>query len=447
VVVLTLGLCGAALGSVAYGPPPSPSFSVGLSATPTQGSAPLLVAFQTTVLSGTASLYNWTFGDGLFLNATPAEGGADPYHTYTVTGNFVATVVVHETGTTTTASANVTVHVTSGTLQASATATPTSGSVPLTVQFQGSASGGTGTYVGFRWTFGDGGEGSGPDLFYTFQRPGTFHVVLNVTDADGHWATAALQVTVHTNATTGPTTPSLSVEVLAVVLVVGFVIGTVFVYFLGGWVRRRRERREPSEPSSSVPSAPSSSPASAAEVPLTPEAHAGPPEATVVPSPSAREPEPTSAQVVEPSPPATVPSSPSETMVPTGSWASPEPLSQGVPKAGGAARELAGATPPTTEVLKISERVVLHLASQGFLPEDEVAPPSFTQAGMAEALSIRQNALTNVLRRLEAAGVLTVDVRHVKGRDRRMKVYRLSARGEALARDLRARSSRTSKRP
>ncbi|MCI4340422.1 MAG: hypothetical protein L3J73_04055 [Thermoplasmata archaeon] len=89
------------------------------------------------------------------------------------------------------------------------------------------------------------------------------------------------------------------------------------------------------------------------------------------------------------------------------------------------------------EALRVSQRIVLHLAGLGTLGHDEVAPVGFTQIGMSEVLGVRQNALTNVLRRLVAADVVTEDTRHVRGQPRRLKVYRLTSRGEALARDLR----------
>lgn len=85
----------------------------------------------------------------------------------------------------------------------------------------------------------------------------------------------------------------------------------------------------------------------------------------------------------------------------------------------------------------MSQRIVLHLAGLGTLGADEVATLGFTQIGMSESLGVRQNALTNVLRRLVAAGIVSEDVRHVSGQPRRLKVYRLTSRGEALAKDLR----------
>lgn len=86
------------------------------------------------------------------------------------------------------------------------------------------------------------------------------------------------------------------------------------------------------------------------------------------------------------------------------------------------------------DVLRLSQRIVIHLGQLPRIGTDELGSPAFTQAGMAEVLSVRQNVLTNVLRRLVAAGILQEDVRHVTGRSRRLKVYRLTARGESLAR-------------
>jgi PKD repeat protein len=90
-------------------------------------------------------------------------------------------------------------------------------------------------------------------------------------------------------------------------------------------------------------------------------------------------------------------------------------------------------------VVRLSHRIVVHLAGQGTLGPSDVAPLGMTQAGMSAALGVRQNGLTNVLRRLVAAGVVTEELRHVSGQPRRLKVYRLTPRGELLARELRHR--------
>jgi DNA-binding PadR family transcriptional regulator len=82
-------------------------------------------------------------------------------------------------------------------------------------------------------------------------------------------------------------------------------------------------------------------------------------------------------------------------------------------------------------------RVILHLSRLGRLGPDEVAELGSTQRGMSEALGTRQGTLVRVLQGLESAGVLTVDRRHVAGVNHRLKVYRLTSRGEALSRDAR----------
>lgn len=89
----------------------------------------------------------------------------------------------------------------------------------------------------------------------------------------------------------------------------------------------------------------------------------------------------------------------------------------------------------------LAGRVVKHLSSLGRLGNDEVGRLGFTQKGMSEILAIRQGTLTKVLSRLEAARVIEVDRRHVRGEPRRLNVYRLTALGESVARDLRHRTT------
>lgn len=60
---------------------------------------------------------------------------------------------------------------------------------------------------------------------------------------------------------------------------------------------------------------------------------------------------------------------------------------------------------------------------------------------MAKALGITQGAITGVLARLVAAGVLGVRTSHVRGHDRRVKVYELTPMGENLVLDLRRRQT------
>ncbi|MCI4349031.1 MAG: helix-turn-helix transcriptional regulator [Thermoplasmata archaeon] len=91
------------------------------------------------------------------------------------------------------------------------------------------------------------------------------------------------------------------------------------------------------------------------------------------------------------------------------------------------------------EELRTSYRVLLHIARQGRVGPSEIPPWSLSQGGMVEGLAISQGALTGALARLVSAGILEVERGHVRGHDRRVKVYRLTPKGEQLVRDLRTR--------
>ena len=81
---------------------------------------------------------------------------------------------------------------------ASFTATPSSGTVPLTVQFNASASADSGgSIAGYSWNFGDNSAaGSGATTSHVFQAAGVYTVTLTVTDNLGATGLATHQVTV-----------------------------------------------------------------------------------------------------------------------------------------------------------------------------------------------------------------------------------------------------------
>ena len=65
------------------------------------------------------------------------------------------------------------------------TATPTSGTAPLTVTFDGSASSGPNPLASWAWSFGDGGTGSNAVTTHVYTTPGTYLASLVVTDVFG----------------------------------------------------------------------------------------------------------------------------------------------------------------------------------------------------------------------------------------------------------------------
>lgn len=89
--------------------------------------------------------------------------------------------------------------------------------------------------------------------------------------------------------------------------------------------------------------------------------------------------------------------------------------------------------------LRISQRVIVHLSRQPRLTYGELAPFEVSQGGMTKALHVAQPALAKVLHRLIDGGAVLELKLHVKGQPQRLKVYQLTAQGEAIARDLRSR--------
>ncbi len=84
----------------------------------------------------------------------------------------------------------------SGTPTAAFTATPTTGTNPLTVDFDASASSDDGQIVTYAWDFGDGGSGSGAITSHTYAAPGLHHATLTITDDEGLSDVAAVAIDV-----------------------------------------------------------------------------------------------------------------------------------------------------------------------------------------------------------------------------------------------------------
>ena len=82
---------------------------------------------------------------------------------------------------------------------ASFTANPTSGTVPLEVAFNASASTPSdgATITSYTWNFGDGNNGSGVNATHTYTVEGTYTVTLTVQDSEGKNDNATLSITVN----------------------------------------------------------------------------------------------------------------------------------------------------------------------------------------------------------------------------------------------------------
>jgi PKD repeat protein len=147
------------------------------------GSAPFQVQFTDTSAGpglGTPSLWQWNFGDGSG-NSTLENPG----HTYTTPGTYTVTMTAtNQYGSTTVVATNAIVVTASGSAPTAAFTTSTvSGTVPFSVQFTDTSSGGPTSWY---WNFGDGAYSTSQNVQHTYNAPGTFTVVENVSNAWGY---------------------------------------------------------------------------------------------------------------------------------------------------------------------------------------------------------------------------------------------------------------------
>jgi PKD repeat protein len=173
---------------------PNRNPSAVLQAGPTTGNAPMTVSFN-----GDHSIdpdagdsivrYTFTFGDG---SPPIAQAGPTILHVYSAPGTYTATLVVRDSRGSNSPADSVQIVVNpnrkpSALLQA----TPTSGTLPLTVSFNGgqSADPDGDSIVRYTFTFGDGSPPiaqAGPAISRVYSAPGTYTATLVVRDSQGN---------------------------------------------------------------------------------------------------------------------------------------------------------------------------------------------------------------------------------------------------------------------
>ncbi|HHR85626.1 MAG TPA: PKD domain-containing protein, partial [Candidatus Acetothermia bacterium] len=132
-------------------------------------------------VDGTISSYAWNFGDGT------TSTGETRYHQFMSPGTYnVVLTVTDNDGATDTESHVIQVGPTNQPPTAAFNFTPSNPVVGGWVQFNASASNDVdGTISSYAWNFGDGTTSTGETRYHQFMSPGTYNVVLTVTDNDG----------------------------------------------------------------------------------------------------------------------------------------------------------------------------------------------------------------------------------------------------------------------
>ncbi len=158
--------------------------------------------------SGGTPPYNfgWDFGDGNIGTSSSFP------HTYTTAGNRTVTLSISDKASppnqvTKTIQVNV-VNPPPEPVQATIT-TPSAGAnfpVGQAVNFSGTASGGTGTYL-YDWDFGDGGMALTQSASHTYSTPGTYTVDFRVRDNQNDENTETVQITISGNISPSPNPP------------------------------------------------------------------------------------------------------------------------------------------------------------------------------------------------------------------------------------------------
>ncbi len=181
-----------------------------INATPTTGTADLVVSFTSTgsnSLAGTIVSYAWDFGDPLSGAENESSLANPPTHTYRRAGTFtVSLTVTDEIGLTGTAQRQITVS-RPGTPPpvAAFTFSPSPAVAPQVVSFDGTASRTASNQAvsSYEWEFGEDGDGDGYNdsapgatTTHRYKDAGTYTVRLTVTDSLGVTGTTTRSIVV-----------------------------------------------------------------------------------------------------------------------------------------------------------------------------------------------------------------------------------------------------------
>lgn len=155
-----------------------PGVKAVISADPEEGTAPLTVNFDgsaSSTFEGSIVSYEWDFGDESPKTIT----GASVSHKYDDVGNYTVNLKVL-TNKSESAETSQVIYVREIPLRACFTPSRNNGSAPLAVTFDPMCS--TGAVSSYTWDFGDGEQSGSRKPTHTFEFPGNYTVILEVSD-------------------------------------------------------------------------------------------------------------------------------------------------------------------------------------------------------------------------------------------------------------------------
>ncbi|HWQ47644.1 MAG TPA: PKD domain-containing protein [Methanosarcina sp.] len=142
----------------------------------TSGKAPLNVAF-TDKSTGSPTSWKWRFGDGTFSTTK------NPIHTYFKAGKYTVSLTVKNASGSNKKTKKNYIDVTTLKVPVAAfSGFPTSGKVPLNVQFTDKS---TGFPISWKWSFGDGTYSAAKNPSHTYSKAGKYTVSLTVKNEKG----------------------------------------------------------------------------------------------------------------------------------------------------------------------------------------------------------------------------------------------------------------------
>jgi len=170
--------------------PPTAVINVTPGTTGTEPFTVIFDAYGSTDDRGIAS-YAWDFGDG-----TTATGVMPAAHTYTNGTYFVKLTVTDYFGNVGIALETITVGEATAPTAVINVKPGTTGVAPFKVYFDASQSSGCCSIVSYSWDFGDGETGTGLTTWHEYTVPGTYVVVLTVTDSNDNTGYDSVTITV-----------------------------------------------------------------------------------------------------------------------------------------------------------------------------------------------------------------------------------------------------------